>query len=140
MSRPAILKNLPENSVMTKEKPIQRVSRLDTALEKAKSEADGGLILFHIGNYYAAYGEDAEIVADVLGVQIQTPARGAAEGGACRKTILLTEQNLQRNLRLLRNDGNMDIWVADQGDVHPVDEIAELDYPDTLAIRVLGRS
>ena len=79
---------------------------------KAKADADGGLVLFGIGDYHVALGEDAEAVADALGVELQKqPARAGRKNS--EKQILLRARHLQRNLRFLLAAGH-EVWIADQ--------------------------
>jgi hypothetical protein len=104
---------------------------------KAKADADGGLVLFRIGDYYMALGEDAEAVAEALGVELQIqPARA---GRHFEKQILLREKQLHRNLRLLQAAGHQDIWIADQRGTREID-VEPIDIEAYDAIEVLSVS
>lgn len=113
--------------------PARPQVHLDDVIAKAKADADGGIVLFRIGDYYAAFDEDAEAIAEALGVQIQPPAPGmlrrdALAGGAGRKQILLTASHLARNLRLLRFEGHQDVWIYSQQDgAQAADDIGQID-------------
>lgn len=136
---------IPVTPLPASQPETRALSRFEAAFSKAKATAGDGLILFRMGGYYAAYEEDAEIVASVLGIQIQTPSlkivtRRAAEGGACRKSVLLTENHLQRNLRLLRAHGHDDIWIANQN-AEPTDAgLPDMEFSDYEAARILARN
>lgn len=120
------------NELLDEVFPTNPQTLLDDIIAKAKADADGALVLFQLGDYYAAFDDDAEAVARVIGVQLQTTLpnvfkRAAIAGGAHRRQILLTASSLARNLRLLRMDGAEDIWIYRQDEaLEPADNIGTL--------------
>jgi hypothetical protein len=99
---------------------------------KAKAAADGGFVLFKVGGCFAAFFTDAEVIGKALGV------------GPCLrdgvKSLTLTPDHLNRNLRMLRAAGHDDIWLVDcDGPAEPVDDLGALDAVMGQYIRALGQ-
>lgn len=100
--------------------PRNPVEGIDYKYSGIKKQAEGGLLLFQLpgsDNLFAFY-EDAKIVGRVLGVS----PLSAYPGGPVQ--IILTARHIKRTMRLLRADGNQDIYIAtEKGAAKPADHI-----------------